>query len=363
LKLRRTDAGGVCLDRDACKESGDPVLIEYGELAQYKAVLAKDVPMLAAGVHAPIHTSMGLAATGRSTSAGPNLQNMRRLPGIREAFRPRPGHVFAQADYPGLELHTLAQACLDLVGHSELAQIINSGKDPHLAFAATLLGITYEEAAKRKKDPEVDAARQIGKVFNFGKPGGLGAEKLVLFARKTYGVTLTVDQVRARTRTWTTTLPEMRDYFALVGRMTENDEGRALFQHLRSGRWRGGAGYTAACNSFFQGLGADAAKSAGYAVSHACYAEPESPLYGSRIVLFIHDELILEVAEERAHDAAVELSRVMREAANEWVPDVPFAEPDPEPLLMRTWSKKAEAVRDSEGRLVPWDLPTQQVAA
>ena len=355
LKVRRTDGGGVSLDRDACKESGDPVLRDYGNLAQFKAVLAKDVPMLEAGVFAPIHTRYGLAETGRSTSAGPNLQNMRRLPGIREAFRPRRGYVFAQADYPQLELRTLAQACLDLVGESTLAKMLNEGLDPHLAFAASLLRIPYEEAKKRKKDKDVDNARQIGKVFNFGKPGGLGAAKLVLFARKTYGVELTEEEVRARSLTWLETFPEMRAYFDRVARMTENDEGLAHVMQLRSSRLRGGATYTAACNSYFQGLGADATKAAGFLVSHACYVDRDSPLFGSRPVLFVHDELILETPDDaRAHDAAIELSRIMREAANEWVPEVPFRAPDPEPLLMRVWSKNAVAVHGADGRLVPW---------
>lgn len=363
VKPRATAGGGVSLDRDACKESGDEIMQAYGNLAQFKAVLAKDVPMLEAGVLAPIHTNYGLAETGRSTSANPNLQNMRRLPGIREAFRPRPGWVYAQADYPQLELRTLAQACLDLLGESRLAEMLNKGLDPHLAFAASLLRISYEEAAANKKRKDIDNARQIGKVFNFGKPGGLGAAKLVLFARKTYGVQLTEEEVRALSRTWIETFPEMRDYFALVGRMTENEEGLARVMQLRSNRLRGGVTYTAACNSYFQGLGADATKAAGFLVSHACYADSSSPLFGSRIVLFVHDELIVETPDnDRAHDAAIELSRIMREAANEWVPDVPFQDPDPEPLLMSTWSKEAKAVYDANKRLVPW-APTAALQA
>jgi DNA polymerase I len=365
LALRKTAGGGVCLDRDACKASDDPVLRDYGDLAQFKAVLAKDVPMLEAGVTQPIHTNYGLAETGRTTSAKPNLQNMRRLPGIREAFRPRAGKVFVQADYPQLELRTLAQACLDLVGHSELARMLNAGKDPHLAFAATIRGISYEEAAANKKRKDVDDARQIGKVFNFGSPGGLGAAKLVQFARKTYGVVLEEDQVRAYKRDWLATFPEMKDYFDLVGRLTDNPSGLGTLVQLRSGRIRGGVTYTASCNSFFQGLGADATKHAGFLVSREMYTNPASALFGTRIVLFVHDEIIAEADDdERAHDVAVELARIMREAANVYVPDVPFRAPDPEPLLMRVWSKDAKALLDARGRLIPWaPEPAEKMAA
>lgn len=354
--LRRTAGGGVTLDRDACKASDDPVLSDYGERAQLKAVADKDVPMLAAGTRFPVHPRTDIAASGRTTMSAPNLQNLRRLPGIREAIVPRPGRVFVQADYPGLELRTLAQTCFDLFGHSALGDMLNRGEDPHLAFAAKVLGIPYDEAKEHKKRKDVDAARQVGKVFNFGSPGGLGAEKLVLFARKTYDVTLSIEQAREFKQTWLETFPEMREFFAHVARLTDNEDDRATLKQLRSDRIRGGTPYTAACNTYFQGLGADATKAAGFAVSRACYVDAASPIFGSRIANYVHDEFILETDDRpEAHDAAIELSRLLREEANRWLPSVPFKEPDPEPLIMRLWSKEAVAVHDENGRLVPWE--------
>lgn len=353
--LRKTKGNGISLDRDACKESGDEVLIAYGERAQMKAVQDKDVPMLRAGITMPIHSRFDIVASGRTSSSGPNIQNLRRLPGIREAFVPRDGWVFIQADYPQLELRTLAQACLDLLGHSKLAEMINAGKDPHLAFAATLLGITYEDAAKDKKSARVDNARQVGKVFNFGSPGGLGAEKLCLFARKTYGVTITIAEAKAYKRTWLKTFPEMVEYFAHVARMTDNPKGECQVKQLRSNRLRGGCNYTAACNTYFQGLGADATTDAGFHIAHACYVDTNSPLFGCRISWYVHDEFGLECPDTpRVHEAALVLSRIMRDVANRWVPEVPFNAPDPEPVAMREWSKNAVAVCDEQGRLVPW---------
>jgi DNA polymerase-1 len=360
IELRLTAAGEPSLDSDACKASDDLTLKEYAELTSLKAVLNKDVPALARATIYPVHTNFGLAETGRRTSSNPNVQNWRRLPGIRECFIPRPGNVFAQADYSGLELATLAQACIDLLGESALAQAINAGFDPHTELASTILRISAEEgrARRKSKDGIFDNARQTAKVANFGFPGGLGAEKLVLFARKTYGVVMTEDQARELKRQWLSRWPEMVDYFAHVNSLIGG--GFAFFEQLRSKRWRGGARYTAACNSFFQGLGADATAHAGWLVCKACYVEKDSPLYGARIVNYVHDEFILEAAEERAPEVAEELSRLMVLGASEWIPDVKL---QAEPCLMRVWSKDAKTLRDDRGRLIPWAPKEEKVAA
>ena len=118
---------------------------------------------------------------------------------------------------------------------------------------------------------------------------------------------------------------------------------------------RGKCRYTQACNSLFQGLGADATKAAGFLVSYACYVDQDSPLFGCRLVNFVHDEFIVEVPEERGHECAMELARLMVEGAKPWLPDVPPKVS--EPMLMRYWSKKAKQVwKDGikGGRLVPW---------
>lgn len=277
---------------------------------------------------------------------------------IRQAFVPRPGHIFCQVDYPALELHALSQVCFDLLKFSSLGKAINAGLDPHLSVAKDILRVSYEEAKARKKEDDVDDARQTGKVANFGIPGGLGAPKLVLFAKKGYNVTFDPDPEKALEfaknlkKTWLQTWPEMRDYFYIIGRLTDNAEGRAVFQHLRSNRWRGGASYTSTCNSYFQGLGADAATAAGYEISRACYVEEDSPLFGCRLVNFIHDEFILEAPIARAHEAAVEMGRIAAKVANEWMPQCPFA--PLEALLMSRWSKAAFPVYGADNRLTAW---------
>lgn len=257
--------------------------------------------------------------------------------------------IYAAADYDLLELRCLAQVCLVLVGESKLAEALNAGVDVHLQMAASILGISYEDAKARKKagDKEIDNARQTAKVANFGFPGGLGAEKLVLFARKSYKVTLTVERAKELKELWLQTWPEMRRYFKLISGMI-GPEGSTIRQ-LFTKRIRGGANYTSTCNTFFQGLGADATGRAVFLVSRACYV-PGSVLYGCRLVNYIHDELILECAEEIGHEVAPELVRIMVAGANEFLPDVPATA---EPKLMRYWSKDAKQVWDN-GRLVAW---------
>ena len=148
----------------------------------------------------------------------------------------------------------------------------------------------------------------ITRQCNFGMPGGLGAEKLVLFARKSYGVLLTEERARELKAQWLERWPEMKRFFQHVSDLMDENTGEGQVNQLFSNRIRSGCHYTAAANSFFQGLGADAAKRAHYLVIRACYAEPSSVLYGSRAVNFVHDESILEVDDnELAHDKAVEV--------------------------------------------------------
>lgn len=387
LPIRRTDGhdgcelGDVCtehvsLDADACeaiataaRESpdGDETFVTYSEFAAISKMLKNDCKMLESGTIYPVHTHYDLAETGRTTSASPNIQNLntgriknvnsqaqRLRKGVRQAFVPRPGKCFAQADFPQLELYTLAQCCYSWLGYSELGKALNAGLDPHLSVAAKIVGISYEEAAANKKRPDVDHARQIGKVFNFGKPGGLGAKKLVLFARKTYGVSLTVAQVERYTNQWHEAFPEMRAYFSRVADLFGEDADRCSVETLFTERRRGSATYCAACNNGFQALGSDCAKAALCLVGEAEYARPESPLYGSRTVAFVHDEIIVETALTGAHDAAFELAQLMVQGANKYLPNVPISVDRLEPTLMLRWSKDARQIWDANRRLVPW---------
>lgn len=348
-----TKAGRVKADAETCESAAerDPVLGVYGRFGQISALLSKDLPVLRSAV---VHTRYGITENGRSSSQSPNVQNAGRSGGVRECFRPRPGFVFASADYTAGELCTFAQVCLDLFGESELAKVLNAGEDPHLALAAELLGIGYAEAARRLKEGDrvVKDARQFAKIPNFGLPGGLAAKTLVGHAKKKGGMIITEARATEVRDAWFRRWPEARRFFDFVGALTRHDGAKVT--HLRSGRVRGGVGFTDACNGFFSGLLADAAKAALFDVVEACYSRPASPLWASRPVNFVHDEIVLEALEDRAADAAEELSRRMVEVAREWIPDVRIAA---EPCLSRAWSKDAKAIR-VDGRLVPWEPAT-----
>jgi DNA polymerase-1 len=236
------------------------------------------------------------------------------------------------------------------------------GIDPHLNFASLLLGIPYEDCKRIRKDKnhprhaDVEDARQIGKAFNFGKPGGLGNKKFCRFAKKSYGLEITIERAKELTEIWYRSLPEMRAYFARVNALCESSEsGRADVETLFTERHRGQATYCAACNNGFQALGSDCAKHAAWLLAKAMYVERDSLLFNSRAVAFVHDEFILETDDgPGAHDAAFELARLMVEGANKYLPDVPIALSKMEPTLMGRWSKNATQCFDTQGRLVPW---------
>ena len=351
--------GQVSYSSEVMEDSANPFLMRVAERASFTKILTEEVPILEMGIRGPIHAFYRvLVESGRTGCKNPNLQNRPRRFGAREAFIPRPGYVFAAADFGGLELSTMAQAFLVLLGKSTLAEMINAGIDAHLVIAAELLHISYDEAKRRREaaeakgtvDQEIENARQTGKVCNFGFPGGLGAERLVVYAKKLYDIILTVEEARQLKRLWLRLFPEMRQYFKLIDYHVTNS---GQIVQLFVDRIRGGVGYTDACNSIYQGLGADVAKRAGWLLFKEQW-DPRSPLCGAHTVLFPHDEFYVEVRDDRtAHDAAVRLGQVMESAAKELLPDVKLRA---KPLLTRRMSKEAQQVRNADGRIVPWDL-------
>lgn len=180
--------------------------------------------------------------------------------------------------------------------------------------------------------------------FNFGKPGGLGSKTLCEFARITYGVTMTRAQADRLGRVWLRAYPEMEKFFEHCDRLGTKIVVPGY------GLVRGGVGFTAACNSQFQGLVAAGARDACFDVSDECYVDRGTALFGSRPVAFIHDELILEVPDDpqRANDAAYRLAEVMCAAMSRRITSVKVTA---SPVLMRSWQKNAEALFDPEGRL------------
>lgn len=350
LELPRTPTGKPQLTEDAVKDLGDPVLQAYQTYASSETHLSR-VEAFEKGTVTPINTRFEvLLATGRTSSSAPNIQNLSRDGGERECFVPRPGNVFVAADYSSLELHTLAETCVTLLGKSRLAEVLNSGVDAHLAMAAEIMGRPLAELDKAH--PEVKAARQFAKIANFGFPGGLSPRTLCKWAKTSYGVILEESRALELQEQWFRTWPEMRDYFSHLQEQADAFTDTIEVTQISSGRVRGSCTFTQAANSYFQGLGSDCAKTALLMVVHEQYVDQGTALFGTRTVNFVHDEIICEASEEEAHETAVRLGELMEAAGKHWMPNCP---PKAKPFLMRRWIKGAEAVFGGDGRLIPWE--------
>lgn len=365
-----TDGGKTSTDRDTLAGSGDPALVDYAASGFAKKQAATYLPVARVGTAIPVCGSYDtIRETGRTSMYQPNLQNPPRGGGYRACFVPRPGFLFCSVDYDTAELRALAQMHLWWFGRSTMADALKAGRDLHLDLAADLLGIPYADAVARKGEKAIKATRQLAKVANFGFPGGLGARAFVSYAGG-QGVAINEHHdtdgrpSAARLReAWFAKWPEMTLYFDQIAGLTRF--GAATVKQAQSGRVRGDVGFTQAANGFFQGLVADWAKAALWAVSVASYTgrdvlrAPEdgpppggaSPLLGCRPVLFLHDEVIAEVPEDRADICAREMARVMCAAAQPYAPDVPIKA---SPALMRRWYKGAEPTYNAHGLLVPW---------
>ncbi|MBW2672102.1 MAG: hypothetical protein JRD89_01635 [Deltaproteobacteria bacterium] len=350
VEVPTTDKGNVKLDAEAMALSGDVGLIALQEYGVAQNILSKDVTALRSPIIHPRFDS--LVGTGRTSASGYNTQNPRKKVGVRECFVPRKGKVYLNCDYDKAELHTLAETCLGLVGYSRLAEALNAGRDPHLDYGALIESIDLEWARENPKHPTVKQARQRAKAGNFGIPGGMGAKGFQAYA-KGYGLELDMTEARHIFDSYFEAWPEVREFHTWIKAQCTGYGGEGLFQMPYSGRYRGGVRFTQAANLFFQGPAADGAGLALFAVAYAQYCDTESPLFGSRTVNFIHDELMLEVDEGKAAAAAAaELERVMVEEFTRVVPNVP---PRATACLSRRWSKGAEPVFNAEGTLIPWE--------
>jgi DNA polymerase I len=350
-----TTKGAVATGGDALEASGDPILAIYAASLFAKKQVSTYLEPAKAGTRAPINAGYTtLRETGRTSCFRPNLQNPPRGGGYRACFVPRPGFLFCSVDYDTVELRALAQIQLWWFGRSALADAIIAGRDPHLDLAAVLLGTDYPDVLARKKEPAVKTMRQTCKPANFALWGGMGLDAFIAYAK---GQDVILDPyadvgglpsgeklINAWREKW-----QAGEYLNHIAGMTRH--GNTTVQHVRSGRIRGDVRYTQAANGYFQGLAADWAKAAMWTVARAAYTDPASPLWGSRPVLFLHDEIIAEVPEATAHDAATEMARVMMAAAQPFAPDVPITA---SPALMRRWYKGADPTYHN-GRLVPWE--------
>jgi len=286
----------------------------------------------------------GLVATGRTSSSSPNMQNLPRKDAIRKCVIPRQGYIFAVADYSNAEMRTLAQAILTERIESELAKEYQKDPlfDPHL-YAAWKLhmietgeDITYEEVKARKKD--FKKKRTLCKILNFGLAGGLSHVSFVTYAQG-FGVDLTMKESKRLCDAWLEVWGEMKDYFN-KRKNIDIDPRRYTFAVSRRSRFL--EKYTVACNTPFQGIAADGAKDALIFVFWECFFEKKSPLFGCKPILFVHDEIVLEVPDDqqKASKAAKRLQELMETGMQRHTPDIPAVA---EAHLTRVWTKDAES--------------------
>jgi DNA polymerase family A len=378
LPVPQTKKKMVCLDEEACNSSGDAILQAYQRYASRQNLLTR-IQALKFGVTTPINPGFdSLMETGRTScfsgkgeigeaTHGYQVQNMRRVAGERECFVPRkrkePGkrNVFIAVDFDTVEMVTLAQCCLWALGESELAKVLNAGGDPHLSLAAEMLGRDEREVQGIYADlnhPDrkaIKKARQICKVANFGFPGSMSHKTFCAYAQG-FGIKISPTDAQILQQNWFSRWREMESYFYWIKNQwlwTSVKRGGfdmrvADIRQFVSQRKRAQVTYTAACNGFFQGLAADLAKAAGFALQLECEI---GQLQGWRPWNFVHDEFLNEGPQEDGARAAPIIVDTMVSAGQKWVPDVKL---NAAAAMMYRWTKDAEPVY-RDGQLIPWE--------
>lgn len=401
--LKLTDTGGVCADRDALSESGDDLLESYADVSNINKLRNTYLPFLELGTKQPVNVQPNVIVENGRTSYEGLIQLIPRQGGIRECFLPREGWLYCSTDYPALEMTTLAQVCMWIVGWSQLQQAIDAKLDLHSAFAAKLTGKSYDEfyALILAKDKWAKGIRQACKAANFGFPGYMGAARFVASKRaqenlricislgqapkcetcqgvegidckRCYGrgflcalVKVTEWNNRKTTPTckhclelaedlkkgWFAQWSEMKSYFDFIKKQCASPLGGKLRQFV-SNRWRGNLDVMNGANTLFSGLAADLAKYALRLISDEAYTDENSALWETRPLELIHDEVFSEMPEARAHAAAWRQAELCDQALARYCPDV--KPKNVEPALMRRWSKDAERVDGPDGKLIPW---------
>lgn len=193
---RTEKSGEITTSADYWQKVDHPLVTHWLEMTSCAKLLIFVDQVAGESVHPSYQT---LVRTGRTSCAGPNLQQMPRHDWFRKLFVPSPGTVFVIADYNALELRCLAAVCVKKYGHSALADTFREGVDPHCRTAASLLGKSYTDFMDLKKTDRklYDRWRQSAKAVNFGVPGGLGAKSLREYAQENYGVTISMEEARA----------------------------------------------------------------------------------------------------------------------------------------------------------------------
>ncbi|MGD8908389.1 MAG: DNA polymerase I [Chromatiales bacterium] len=288
------------------------VILEHRGLSKLKSTYTDKLPEMVNPATGRVHTSyhQAVAATGRLSSSDPNLQNIpvRSEEGrrIRRAFVPEPGWKMVAADYSQIELRIMAH----LSGDSGLLEAFSAGADIHRATAAEVFGVSLDAVTSEQ--------RRSAKAINFGLIYGMSAFGLARQLGIERGAAQEyVDRYFQRYPGVAQFMDSIRDQAHAQG-YVETLFGRRLYLpdiNARNHQRRTAAERTA-INAPMQGSAADIIKRAMLAVDG--WIERERPPV--RLLMQVHDELVLEVDEEYVEKAVEQLRDCMQGAASLDVP-------------------------------------------
>ncbi len=292
--IKKTPKGAPSTAEDVLQELAldyplPKLLLEHRSLSKLKSTYTDKLPLMIDPVTGRVHTSyhQAITATGRLSSSDPNLQNIpvRTAEGrrIRQAFIAESGHSIVAADYSQIELRIMAH----LSGDKSLLKAFAQGLDIHQATAAEVFGEPLEQVTGEQ--------RRSAKAINFGLIYGMSAFGL---ARQ---LNIGRPQAQEYIDLYFSRYPGVKHYMdttrekAAAQGYVETLFGRRLYLpdiKARNGSLRQAAERTA-INAPMQGTAADIIKRAMLAVDR-CLTETES---GARIIMQVHDELVLEVPD------------------------------------------------------------------
>jgi len=315
--IKKTATGQPSTDEDvletlAADHALPKLLLDHRGLSKLKSTYTDKLPQMVNARTGRVHTCYGqaTAVTGRLASTDPNLQNIpvRTAEGrrIREAFIASPGSVIVSADYSQIELRIMAHLSRD----PALVKAFLEGSDIHRATAAEIFSVA-------PADVSADQRRYI-KAVNFGLIYGMGAFGLASQLGIERGAAAQfIERYFQR-------YPGVADYMrrtrelARAQGFVETVFGRRLWLadiRAASGPRRAGA-ERAAINAPMQGTAADLVKLAMIAVQDWLDRERLS----SKLIMQVHDELVLEVPEGEVPQIREELPRLMSDVATLSVP-------------------------------------------
>ena len=284
------------------------LILEHRSLSKLKLTYTDKLPLQVNPDTGRVHTSYNQtgAATGRLSSSDPNLQNIpvRSEEGrrIRQAFIAEKGNCLVSADYSQIELRIMAHLSQD----KSLLKAFDEGVDVHRATAAEVFGITLDDVENEQ--------RRAAKAINFGLIYGMsafGLAKQLGIGR--YEAQDYVDLYFER-------YPGVKNYMDTTRELAreqgfvETVFGRRLYLpeiNARNAQRRQYAERTA-INAPMQGTAADIIKRAMISVDVAL----QKSGLDARVVMQVHDELVVEVAEKQAHELAELLKSKMEQAAS-----------------------------------------------